>query len=211
LSRDDELAKQAIGLIRHGKFADARALASSISDPVAQKLVEWVLLRNSDSTLGFDRYQSFIQANPGWPSIPLLRRRAETRLWQAQHDANTVRRFVEPQPASVAGRLALARVQLKAGDRTSAEHEVRAIWHSAEISAELETVIVDRHRKRLPGGRLEVEQRRRTAAIGAEGRARRSRLCALPPALAGGARRFAGGGRRCDRVRPRRIAAAGHE
>ena len=143
LSRDDELAKQAIGLIRHGKFADARALASSISDPVAQKLVEWVLLRNSDSTLGFDRYQSFIQANPGWPSIPLLRRRAETRLWQAQHDANTVRRFVEPQPASVAGRLALARVQLKAGDRTSAEHEVRAIWHSAEISAELETVIVD--------------------------------------------------------------------
>lgn len=143
LSHDEDLAKQAVGLIRHGKFADANALVSSIADPAARKLVEWVLLRNPDSTVGFDRYESFIHANPGWPSIPLLRRRAETRLWRAVHDAAAVERFVGTQPAGMLGRLALARLQLKAGDRTNAEREVRAIWRSAEMSAEMESAVAD--------------------------------------------------------------------
>ena len=31
-----------------------------------------------------ERYATFIRANPDWPSIPLLRRRAQVRLWQEQ-------------------------------------------------------------------------------------------------------------------------------
>jgi soluble lytic murein transglycosylase len=143
LSRDDDLARQAITAIRHGQFADAKATASSIGDRVAQKLVEWVLLRHPDCTLGFERYDSFIQANPGWPSIPLLRRRAETRLWQAPRDAATVRRFVESHPASALGRLTLARMELKAGDRTGAARDVRAVWRSAEMSAEMESRLAE--------------------------------------------------------------------
>ena len=70
-------AKQAIALLRHRKFSEAAALAATIDDPIARKLVEWVMLRDSDSPAGFDRYAAFIQANADWPSIPLLRRRAE--------------------------------------------------------------------------------------------------------------------------------------
>jgi soluble lytic murein transglycosylase len=143
LSRDDELAKQAIGSIRRGKFDDAKTLAAAIADPTAQKLVEWTLLRNSDSTVGFARYETFIQANPGWPSIPLLRRRAETRLWRERHDAEIVRRFADSHPPGLLGRLALARIQLKSGDRTDAEREVRAIWHAAEMSAEMEASVIE--------------------------------------------------------------------
>jgi hypothetical protein len=66
----------------------------------------------------FERYAAFIRANPNWPSIPLLRRRAETRLWQEERGANTVRRFFgEKQPTSAVGRLALARELLGEGDR----------------------------------------------------------------------------------------------
>ena len=146
LSRDLAATKQAIELVRQRKFSDATTLAASISDPVAQKLVEWALLRNSDSTAGFDRYASFIQANADWPSIPLLRRRAEARLWQERRDAATVRRFFGEQPVSALGRLALARVQLREGDRAGAERQIRAVWQSAEMSAELEaTVTQDFH------------------------------------------------------------------
>ena len=63
-----------------------------------------------DSEAGFDRYAAFIRANPDWPSIPLLRRRAEARLWQERRDAATVRRFLGGEPTSAVGRLALARV-----------------------------------------------------------------------------------------------------
>jgi soluble lytic murein transglycosylase len=127
--------------VRQHKFSDATTLAASINDPAAQKLVEWVLLRDSNSPAAFDRYNAFIQANPDWPSIPQLRRRAEARLWKEQRDAATVRRFVGEQPASALGRLAVARVLRGEGDRAGAAREARAVWQSAELSAELEATI----------------------------------------------------------------------
>ena len=137
LPTDLSVAKQAIELIRKSKLKDAAALAASISDPVAHKLIEWALLRSSDSPAGFERYAAFLGANPDWPGA-LLRRRAEARLWQERHDGTTVRRFVGKEPASSVGRLALARVLMNEGDRDGAAREVRAVWQSAELSAEME-------------------------------------------------------------------------
>ena len=84
---------------------------------MARKLVEWALLRHPDSEAGFERYAAFIGANPDWPSIPLLRRRAEARLWRERRDAATVHRFLGGEPTSAVGRLALARVLMSEGDR----------------------------------------------------------------------------------------------
>jgi soluble lytic murein transglycosylase len=135
-------AKQAIVLIRQGKTKEATALAESIDDPVAAKLVQWARLRHPDSEAGFDRYAAFINANPDWPSVPAFRRRAEARLWQERRDADTVRRFVGEKPVSPIGRLALARLAMQAGDRAAAEREVRSVWQSAALSAELETAVL---------------------------------------------------------------------
>ena len=135
-------AKQAIELIRKSKWKDAAVLAASIGDPAAQKLIEWALLRSSDSPAGFERYVAFLGANPDWPGA-LLRRRAEARLWQERRDGTTVRRFVGKEPASSVGRLALARVLMNEGDRDGAAREVRAVWQSAELSAEMESAVLD--------------------------------------------------------------------
>ena len=132
--------KQAIRLVQQHKFSEATALTASINDPVAQKLVEWTYLRDSESPAGFDRYNAFLQANPEWSSM-VLRRRAEARLWQEGRGAATVRRFVGEQPVSALGRLAIARVMLGEGDRAGASREVRAIWQSAELSAALESAV----------------------------------------------------------------------
>ncbi len=135
--------KQALALVRQRKFGEAKTLAISIGDPVAQKLVEWALLRHPDNLVGFDRYESFVQTNPEWPSIPLLRRRAEARLWRNPRSAAVVRQFVGSQPAGALGHLALARAQLNEGHRSEAEREVRAVWRSAELSAESESAAAD--------------------------------------------------------------------
>jgi hypothetical protein len=63
----------------------------------------------------------------GWPSMSLLRRRAEGRLWQERSEAATVRRFTGGQPASAKGRFALARVLLAEGDRDGAGRQVQ-VW-----------------------------------------------------------------------------------
>jgi soluble lytic murein transglycosylase len=150
LPPDLAATKQAIELVRQGKPSEATALATSIGDPVAQKLVEWTLLRHPESEVRFERYTAFIRANPNWPSIPLLRRRAEARLWQDRRDAATVRRFFgEEQPTSPLGRLAFARMLKAEGDQAGAAREVRAVWRSAELSAELEAALLDEFRDEL--------------------------------------------------------------
>ena len=116
-------------------------METSIANPVAQKVIEWALLRRADG-VAFLRYEAFITTNPDWPSIPFLRRRAETILWQDRVDAATERRFINDEPSSTVGRLVLARVLLGEGDRTGAAREVRSIWRSAELSAELETSVL---------------------------------------------------------------------
>jgi soluble lytic murein transglycosylase len=141
--------KQTLQLLQQHKLGDATKLAASIDDPAAQKLIQWALLRDPNNTAGFDQYNSFIRANPDWPSIPLFRRRAEARLWQERSDPTTVRRFVGTQPTSARGRLALARAMLSDGDRAGATREVRAVWQSAELSAELEAAVIDSFRDEL--------------------------------------------------------------
>ena len=79
--------REAITAARRTKTAQAADLQRTIGDPVARKLVEWTILR-SDETQSIDvsRYMAFITENPSWPSIALLRRRAEATLWADRLD-----------------------------------------------------------------------------------------------------------------------------
>jgi hypothetical protein len=86
--------------MREGKTGEATGIKKSIDDPVARKLVEWLILRHPSGDAGFGRYAAFIADNPNWPGIGLLRRRAEGRLWQERSEFATVRRFTGGQPAS---------------------------------------------------------------------------------------------------------------
>jgi len=142
LSGDLAVLKQAITSARQGKLSDARTTAQPL-EPVAQKLVEWVSLRNGDSEARFERYLAFIQANPSWPAVALMRRRAEGRLWHERRDAATVRDFIGGQPLSPRGRFALARVLIGENNRAAAEREIRAAWRSEELSDETEASVIE--------------------------------------------------------------------
>jgi soluble lytic murein transglycosylase-like protein len=100
LPPDLAAVKQAIELVRQRKPREATALATSIGDQLMQKLVEWALLRQPESEVGFERYAAFINTNPDWPSIPLFRRRAEVRLSQERRDAASTRRLLSGEPTS---------------------------------------------------------------------------------------------------------------
>jgi soluble lytic murein transglycosylase len=134
--------KNAFDLIHQHKFGEASAAAAAIGDPLAQKLVEWVLLRHPDADISLARYAAFIRANPDWPGIAVLRRRIEEKLWQGRHDVRTIRGFVAGEPVSVAGRLALAQAEMKEGNRANADSRVRAVWRSAQLSADIESAVL---------------------------------------------------------------------
>jgi soluble lytic murein transglycosylase len=136
--------QQAITLARNGKTGQATDLQKSISDPLARKLVEWVLLRSDNNTADFSRYAAFISANPSWPSIATLRRRAEAMLWQEQDDPAFVRAaFAKQQPLSPKGHFALARALLALGDRAGAQAQVRETWQNDAFSMDAEDQAYD--------------------------------------------------------------------
>src|SRR5262249_14046840 len=137
---DITAVKQAIDLVRKNRQDEATGLEGSITDPVARKLVEWLILRSEDSSASFSRYNAFIAANPSWPSISLLRRRAETVLWQEQSDAQAVLAFfANDPPRSPKGRFALARALLARGETARAAGIVRDAWRGDAFSSDLES------------------------------------------------------------------------
>jgi soluble lytic murein transglycosylase len=131
--------KQAVDLVRRGRTDEATNIESTISDPLARKLVEWLILRSDDSTADFARYAAFIAANPSWPSIVTLRRRAEATAWQEQTAPATVIAFFGTEPPhSAKGRFALARALLAQGDSAGAQAAVQDAWRGDAFSADLE-------------------------------------------------------------------------
>src|SRR5262249_44060039 len=64
---DVALVKSGIDSLRSGDADKATRIEATISDPVARKLVEWIILRSDGNGAGSARYTAFIAANPSWP------------------------------------------------------------------------------------------------------------------------------------------------
>lgn len=141
---DLELLENAIDLVRKHKPADATEVAQGISDPVARKLAEWVILRSDDNGASVERYRAFVAANPSWPSQTFLRRRIEAALWDDKRDNAVVLSYFETEKAiSAKGKFALARALLARGDRGGAERLVRDAWRSDPISGDTENMAIE--------------------------------------------------------------------
>ena len=123
---DQDALENVIELVRKHKPADATQVQAAISDPVAKKLAEWIILRSENNGASVERYRAFISANPSWPSQTFLRRRIEAALWDDRRDDATVwATFENESPISAKGRFSLARAMIARGDRANAERLVR--------------------------------------------------------------------------------------
>jgi soluble lytic murein transglycosylase len=141
---DAEAVENVIELIRKHRSGDATQAAAAISDPVARKLAEWIILRSDDNGASVERYRAFITANPSWPSQTFMRRRGEAALWDDHRDDATVWAWFEnEQPVSAKGRFALARAMLARGDRANAERLVREAWRNDPMSEDTENAAID--------------------------------------------------------------------
>ncbi|MFZ1968914.1 MAG: transglycosylase SLT domain-containing protein [Bradyrhizobium sp.] len=141
---DKEALGNVIGLVRKHEPADATQAEAAISDPLARKLAEWIILRSDDNGASVERYHAFLAANPSWPSQTFLRRRLEAALWDDHRDDATVWAWFENEsPLSAKGKFSLARVMLARGDRANAERLVRDAWRNDAMSEETEDTALD--------------------------------------------------------------------
>jgi soluble lytic murein transglycosylase len=141
---DKDALENVIELVRKQKPGDATQVQATISDPVARKLAEWLILRSDNNNASVERYRAFVSANPSWPSQTFLRRRIEAALWDDRRDDSTVWSWFENEsPISGKGKFALAKVMLARGDRANAERLVREAWRHDGMSEDTENAALD--------------------------------------------------------------------
>lgn len=150
---DKDALENVIALVRKQKAADATQAQAAISDPVARKLAEWLILRSDNNGASVERYRAFVSANPSWPSQTFLRRRIEAALWDDRRDVATVWSWFENEsPISAKGKFALAKAMLARGDRANAERLVREAWRHDGMSEDTESAVLDMFGALLTGG-----------------------------------------------------------
>ncbi|WJR81333.1 lytic transglycosylase domain-containing protein [Bradyrhizobium sp. NP1] len=141
---DTDALENVIELVRNRKPDDATQLEAAISDPVAKKLAEWIILRSDNNNASVERYRAFLAANPSWPSQTFLRKRLEAALWDdKREDAVVWSWFENESPLSAKGRFVLARAMLARGDKANAERLVREAWRSDPMSEDTENAALD--------------------------------------------------------------------
>jgi soluble lytic murein transglycosylase len=180
------ILREAVSQARNGKTAQVTELQKSLSDPLARKLVEWALLRSDNNAADFSRYAAFLSANPSWPSLRLLRRKAESLLWQEPAEPGTVRAyFVQAPPLSAKGRFALARALLALGNPGGAQAQVREAWRNDPLSPDLEEQALDHFKDLLTPADHRARMEMRLYVEDVEGGLRSAnRAGGLAPAIA---------------------------
>ena len=140
------LVRSAIDGLRSGGASKATSVQATISDPVARKLVEWIILRSDHNGANSTRYLAFITANPSWPSLAMFRRRAEAMFWvENVKPTQALSFFNGSPPQSGMGRLVLARALLAQGDIEGASAQVRDAWRNDPLSADVEKQVLERY------------------------------------------------------------------
>ena len=141
---DLDTLENVIELIRKHRPDDATQAEAAISDPVARKLAEWLILRSDNNNATVERYRAFMSANPSWPSQNFFRRRLEAALWDDRREDSAVWSWFDNEtPISAKGRLALAKAMLARGDRGNAERLVREAWRSDPMSEDTESAALE--------------------------------------------------------------------
>jgi soluble lytic murein transglycosylase len=138
LSADDsQRLKDAFTAVVRSDADQAAALRSQISDPVAQKLVEWYRLRRG---LGQPaEYHAFLDANPMWPDRSTLTQKLEEALFTQGGSSTEIKSyFATRAPQSGVGLAALASAHLAEGNTDEARRLAVKAWRDEMLPANLE-------------------------------------------------------------------------
>jgi soluble lytic murein transglycosylase len=124
-------AFQAVGKQQASAVAGIRA---RISDPVAQKLVDWYRLRSGIGTAG--EYKAFLDRNPAWPSRDTMTERMDEAVFTQGGSVATVSSyFPDGKPKTGMGMAALAAAYLDAGEPGKAKPLAAKAWREEDIAA----------------------------------------------------------------------------
>lgn len=122
------------------------------SDRLADAIVEWKRLRQSDS-LGFDAYARFLIGHRGWPQQDGLRRSAERAIVPGSTNPGLVVTFFDAHPPlTQTGKLRYAEALAAVQRMPQAQAQAREAWRASGLSPEDELRLISRFGSALSPG-----------------------------------------------------------
>ncbi len=137
-AEDAQRIKDAVTAVKSNGMSRFAEIKGAITDPVGQKLVDWVRLR-----AGYGRaeeYRAFLDANPLWPDRSMMVQRLEEALFTQGGSAQSIKSFfTSSEPQTGLGYAALASAYLAEGNTAQAKTLAAKAWREMSLPGMLET------------------------------------------------------------------------
>jgi soluble lytic murein transglycosylase len=127
-AEDEKLYRQAFDAAHNDHFDWAQASAAKAHSKLLAKVILWLSYTQPNSGASFSDITSFIRANPTWPQIPTLQRRAEEAVTAATPDSVLIDWFSAMPAQTVDGAMAYGRALINSGQSEKAEKLLRDAW-----------------------------------------------------------------------------------
>ena len=140
-SEADSLAS-AMDAVREGDWERASGAARGAGQ-AGRDVVEWHRLRAGRGS--FDEVVDFLDRNPDWPGLDLLRRRSEGAVPYGRRAEEVVAFFAENPPQTGAGSIALAAAYEALGRKADAEAQIVLAWRTQPMTTGDEASLLQRY------------------------------------------------------------------
>ena len=132
---DMAVARQALAAARKDHFDEAARLARQSRVKVLPLLVTWMADVSGRSDADFAQLTAFIDANPDWPMMTQMVKRAEESITAATPSTQVLGWFDHHAPTTADGGMAYARALFAAGRSEQAIKVVRDTWVDLSFGA----------------------------------------------------------------------------
>ncbi len=146
---DAKAIRVAVAASKSGNWKSATARASRTSAALPGKIVAWLKFKSAKSGATSEDIIRFIDANPEWPSLRLLRQRAEEALTEATPDSVVLEWFARYPAVSAAGVIGHLAALVRAERHDEAKELARRTWIDFDMGRSQERSFRRQFRKLL--------------------------------------------------------------
>jgi len=148
--KDKAIFKSSFAKTRRGQYDSAISEASHADNPVMVKLIKWLGYQDGYAANGSMEIANFIDKNPTWPSMKLLKNKLEFSITGREPSADIIRYFVAYPPVTGHGMRILAEAKIETGSGVKEAIELlKQSWQQGDFSREEEESFLKAHGKLL--------------------------------------------------------------
>lgn len=142
---DARLFKAGLEAARKDRWGDVRTFARRLADPIAAKVLRWIVMSEPDTDASFREIADFISANPSWPGQTRLRQRAEEAMTEATPPGEVLAWFGDKAPLTSDGMTRLGAALLATGNEAKGRAQLRKAWIEGNFGTKQEKTFFERY------------------------------------------------------------------